>query len=99
MAVPSTVTPRCSKRRAQRLGGELRGVFHADQQVLPAIAQRNGAEQLGIAAAGDALEMDAAFAAGGDGAHAVLDPVELDGRQQGKRGHIAGAGAGTHGET
>ena len=32
------------ERGAQGLGGELRGVFHADQQVLPAIAQRNGAK-------------------------------------------------------
>ena len=87
------------ERRAQGLGGELRRVFHADQQVLPAIAQGNGAEQLGIAAAGDPLEMDAAFAAGGNRAHAVLDPVKLDGRQQGKGGDIAGVGAGTHGES
>ena len=42
--------------------------------------------------------MDTAFAAGGDRANAVLDPVKLDGRQQGKGGDIAGIGAGTHGE-
>ena len=86
------------ERRAQRLGGKLRRVFHADQQLLPAIAQRDGAPQLGIAAARDPLEMDAAFAAGGDRANAVLDAVKLDGRQQGKGGDIAGVGAGTHGE-
>ena len=32
------------ERGPQRLGGELRGVFDADQQVLPAVAQRDGAK-------------------------------------------------------
>ena len=86
------------ERRAQRLGGELRRVFHADQQVLPAIAQRNGAAQLRVAAAGNALEADAAFAAGGHRADAILDAVELDGGKQRKRRDIADVGAGTDGE-
>ena len=42
--------------------------------------------------------MDAAFAAGGHGADAVLDAVELDGGKQGKRGDIADVGAGMDGE-
>src|ERR1019366_3253266 len=54
--------------------------------------------QLGVAAARNALEVDAALAARGHGADAVVDAVELAGGKQGKRGDVADGGAGVDGE-
>ena len=87
------------KGRAQRLGGKQGGVFDSDEQFLPAVAQRDGAPELGLPAAGDALEFDAALAARGDCADAVVDAVELDGRRKSERGGFADGGAGADGES
>src|SRR5262249_42321933 len=66
------------ERDLQRACGVLGRVLDADRHVLPAIAQRDCAPKLSVAAAGDAFETDAPLAADRDRAYAVVDAVELD---------------------